>query len=183
MLWNEYSHLESKVPYIFPKNDGRNPNIEVIRNIPTIGLVCSGNPNHKNDINRSISLKHFVALSKEVNLFIVQKTVRDTDQLILNSNKQIVDCSPFLNDFSDTVALINRLDVLVSVDTSVAHLAGAMGKPVILILPQDSDWRWGINSTETKWYPKTKLLRMKTGQNMHDIVGAIKTKLVTENAK
>ena len=71
----------------------------------------------------------------------------------------LVDLGSELSDFADTAAVISLLDVVVSVDTSVAHLAGAMGKPVVILLPQAADFRWLRERSDTPWYPTARLLR------------------------
>ena len=77
----------------------------------------------------------------------------------------------------DTASAINKLDLVISVDTSVAHLAGAMGKPVFLLLPKSPDWRWLINKDKTPWYPTMKLFRQKTLGQWNETLKEVKSEL------
>ncbi len=113
-----------------------------------IGLVCSGNVNHDNDYCRSIKLEKFKFLSKYGNIFLIQKEIRN-DDLIFLKNSNIINLSNKIQSFDDTANLLNQIDFLVTVDTSVVHLAGAMGINSYLLLPLNSDWRWGENNNES----------------------------------
>jgi predicted O-linked N-acetylglucosamine transferase (SPINDLY family)/ADP-heptose:LPS heptosyltransferase len=127
---------------------------------PRIGLVCSGSATHKNDHNRSIPLAKLVAaMPAQVRLYSLQKDVREADQAVLNSRPDITHFGNELKDFSDTAALISQLDVLISVDTAVAHLAGALGVPVWVLLPFSPDWRWLLDRDDSPWYPSARLFR------------------------
>ena len=128
-----------------------------------VGLVWAGNSEHKNDRNRSLAFKHFHALAKlpKVKWFTLQKgpaatQARDTDAIL-----PLVDFTDQLNDFSDTAALIENLDLVITVDTAVAHLAGAMGKTVWVLLPFAPDWRWMLNRSDSPWYPSMRLFRQR----------------------
>lgn len=135
---------------------------------PRIGLVWSGNPELANDHNRSIALSDLVKLVKLVKLtsdkvsFIsLQKQVRPADAAVLDSDdgRQIIHFADALGDFADSAALIHTLDLVISVDTSVAHLATTLGKPVWIILPFDPEWRWMREREDSPWYPTVRLFR------------------------
>jgi tetratricopeptide (TPR) repeat protein len=125
------------------------------------GFVWSGSSDHKNDANRSIPLKHFAALFKQTpfRCFSLQRELREEDREELCKRLDLVDLGPELQDFADTVAVISLLDVVVTVDTAVAHLAGALGKRVLILLPHAADFRWMRVSDTTPWYPTARLLR------------------------
>ncbi|MGA7480270.1 MAG: glycosyltransferase family 9 protein, partial [Bradyrhizobium sp.] len=125
------------------------------------GFVWSGSPSHKNDANRSIPLVRFDRLFENLPFACVslQREMRDTDRKVLQGLPNLWDIGPELTDFTETAAVISLLDVVVSVDTSVAHLAGAMGKPVVILLPHAADFRWLRDRPDTPWYPTAKLLR------------------------
>jgi ADP-heptose:LPS heptosyltransferase len=127
---------------------------------PRIGLVWSGRAAHKNDRNRSIGLaalvRHLPAGFEYVSL---QKDVRDSDKPVLESNPHIRHLGTDLDDFTDTAALCELMDVVISVDTSVAHLSGALGKPTWVLLPYSPDWRWLLERDDSPWYPSVKLFR------------------------
>jgi tetratricopeptide (TPR) repeat protein len=128
---------------------------------PRAGFVWSGSPSHKNDINRSIPLSRLAALFEDspLHCFSLQSELRDTDREALRDLPNLVHLGDDLADFADTAAVIALLDIVVSVDTSVAHLAGALGKPVLILLPNAADFRWMRNRDDSPWYPTAKLLR------------------------
>ena len=86
---------------------------------------------------------------------------------------QLLDFTADFSDFAETAAFIANLDLVISVDTSVAHLAGAMGKPVYLLLPKVADWRWMIKRTDTPWYPTMRLFRQEKWRDWTDPINAI----------
>jgi tetratricopeptide (TPR) repeat protein len=129
---------------------------------PRVGLVWSGRPAHLNDHNRSIALAELIPhLPAEFQYVSLQKDVRETDQPTLRSHPAILDFRQELKDFSDTAALCDCMDVVISVDTSVAHLSGALGKRTWILLPFTPDWRWLLDRTDSPWYPTVKLYRQE----------------------
>ena len=130
------------------------------RRRPRIGLAWSGNPEHKNDRQRSIPLEQFIALADgPLDFFCVQKDVREQDWPWLDQRPDIRWFADELRDFDDTAALIQHMDVVIAVDTSVAHLAGALGRPVWVLLPHSPDWRWLLDRDDSPWYPTARLFR------------------------
>ncbi|WP_322049292.1 tetratricopeptide repeat protein [Paraburkholderia sp. J67] len=129
-----------------------------------IGLVWAGNPGFYNDRNRSIALtalKPLFALDK-LSWFSLQKGDAARAQLAaLESETVIHDFSDDLRDFGDTAALIMNLDLVIAVDTSVAHLAGALGKPVWILVPANGEWRWLEKRADSPWYPTARLFRQQ----------------------
>ncbi len=160
----EISHITEDCPYLEvpTKCLGKWSQIlSVYTGSLKVGLVWAGNPNHVDDHNRSIRLSMLAPLAaiSGVQLFSLQ---------IGEASSQLEECKGFLNlvdltheitDFADTAALIENLDVVVSVDTATAHLAGALGKPVIILLPFSPDWRWFLDREDSPWYPTARLLR------------------------
>ncbi len=129
---------------------------------PRVGLVWSGNTRHRNDRNRSIPLADFVKmLPPGLDYISLQKEVRREDQDVLRTRPDIRQFGENLADFSDTAALCDLVDVIVSVDTSVAHLAGAMGRPVWIVLPFNPDWRWMLERSDSPWYAAARLYRQR----------------------
>ena len=128
---------------------------------PRIGIAWSGRPTHKNDDNRSIALDAFLSIfaGLEVSLVSLQREVRDTDAAVLRERSDVLHFGDELMSFADTAALISALDLVVSVDTSVAHLAGALAKPVWVLLPFIPDWRWLLDRDDSPWYPTARLFR------------------------
>ena len=129
---------------------------------PRVGLVWSGNGAHSNDHNRSLNLAHMLAhLPVGVEFVSLQKELRPADQATLESNPHILHFGEDLNDFSDTAALCSLMDVVVSVDTSVAHLSAALGQRTWILLPFSPDWRWLLNRTDSPWYASVALYRQQ----------------------
>jgi len=125
-----------------------------------IGLAWSGNAIYKNDRNRSLSLKHLSPILKlPFEFHSIQKEYRATDLETLNELNKIQHHQNELEDFSDTAALIDKMDLVISVDTSVAHLAGALGKKVLILLPYVPDFRWMLDRSDSPWYPTATLFR------------------------
>jgi ADP-heptose:LPS heptosyltransferase len=129
---------------------------------PCIGLVWSGSATHTNDVNRSVALAELLkALPAGPHYVSLQKEYREGD-LALALGAGLEDVSAQLLDFSDTAALCQQCDLIVSVDTSVAHLAGALGVPTLLLLPFNADWRWLTGRKDSPWYVSLQLLRQTT---------------------
>ena len=131
---------------------------------PRVGLVWSGNPGHERDRERSIGLRTVVSLldgvGADVTFVSLQKDVRAEDAALLKERVDILDYGNALEDFSDTAALISQLDLVISgSNTSVAHLAGALGKPVWILLTYFPDWRWLLGRDDSPWYPTVRLFR------------------------
>ncbi len=126
-----------------------------------VGIVWAGKPSHRNDRNRSAGLEPFIELLglAGVRFFGLQVGPRAADLGALGVAGLVHDLSPQLDDFAATAAAIDALDLVVSVDTAAAHLAGALGKPVWLVLPYTPDWRWLHGRQDSPWYPSARLFR------------------------
>lgn len=125
-----------------------------------VGLVWSGSAGNTNDHNRSFLLSELLqSLPANAQYISLQKDVRQADQDTLAAHPEILDLGQEIEDFTDTAALCELVDVVVSADTSVAHLAGAMGKPVWVLLPFNPDWRWLLDRTDSPWYESARLYR------------------------
>ncbi len=128
-----------------------------------IGLMWTGNLHHVNDRNRSVSLEVLRPLLGQggVEFYSLHKDYRSADERRLATSLGIVDWAEEISDFENTAALISRLDLVISVDTSMAHLAGALGRPVWLLLPLCPDWRWLLQRPDSPWYPGMRLFRQE----------------------
>jgi hypothetical protein len=145
---------------------------------PRIGLVWSGNPGHKRDAARSIPFYALMPLFELDAAFVsLQKDVRDSDAPVLKQTGRVIDISSNLTSFADTAALIATLDLVFSVDTSVAHLAGALGKPLWLLLPQVPDWRWLMRRDDSPWYPTARLFRQDATRAWGPVVARLRAAL------
>ena len=127
---------------------------------PRIGFVWSGSVALKND-RRSMALADMLPLmSPEAEWVSVQKDVRASDVALLQSRRELRHLGSELRDFADTAAVVELMDLVVTIDTSVANLAGAMGKPVWILLPfNPHDWRWLLDREDSPWYPTARLFR------------------------
>ena len=135
-----------------------------------IGIVWAGNRRHINDRNRSVPLPAFADISKipDVRLVSLQKGPAATE--LRDAGIDIIDWTSELRDMADTAALVANLDLIISVDTSVAHLAGAMAKPVWTLIPFGPDWRWMLDRSDSPWYPTMRLFRQAA---LHDWNGPL----------
>jgi len=136
-----------------------------------IGLVWSGSQTYKGDVHRSIPLETlFRYLPEEKFEYIcLQKEIRQSDQKVFESTS-IRFFGKELVDFSDTAALCSLMDLVVSVDTSVAHLSAALGKETLILLPFAPDWRWMLERSDTPWYPSVKLLRQNRANDWKSVL-------------
>jgi len=127
-----------------------------------VGLVWAGNPNHRKDRQRTIPFHLLETLSvvRGVEYFSLQLGP-SADQPCRSGNGWIADLTTGIEDLADTAALLNRLDLLISVDTAVAHLAGALGVPAWVLLPFAPDWRWLTGGADSPWYPSLRLFRQR----------------------
>jgi hypothetical protein len=145
---------------------------------PRVGLVWSGNQHHKNDHNRSLLLADILPfLPGQFEYISLQKEIREVDKLTLDSNPHILSFTGYLNDFVDTAALIDNLDLVISVDTSVAHLSGALGKRALVLLPNVPDWRWLLDVDDSPWYPSMKLFRQPAIGDWSSVLDKVKLDL------
>ena len=125
-----------------------------------MGLAWAGNALHQRDLVRSLSLETLAPIlgTPGVTFYSLQKGP-PARQINTLQGANIVNLDPQLNDLGDTAAAINELDLVITVDTAVAHLAGAMGKPVWVLLPYVPDWRWMLSRDDSPWYPTMRLFR------------------------
>ena len=156
-------NIPAGIPYLHPAADrlAKWQSILGERTAPRIGLAWSGNPAHKNDRNRSIALKQLLPLLSVpgVRFVSLQRDLREDDAAVLGNLPALVSIGAQLDDFADTAAAISLLDLVITVDTAVAHLAGALGKPVWVLLPFAPDWRWLLKREDSPWYPTARLFR------------------------
>lgn len=129
---------------------------------PRIGLVWAGNPNHRLDAQRSLPLRRLLdGLPAGYQYLALQKMLQPEDQAPLARRDDIYWLGNQLLDFADTAAVCSQLDLVISVDTAVAHLAGGLGVPVWILLPHIPDWRWLLTNDTTGWYDSARLFRQE----------------------
>jgi hypothetical protein len=148
------------------------------RRSPLIGLAWSGNPFHWQDRNRSIALNCVAPLlSQPLSFVSLQKAVSETDARLMAGLPNLMHLGDELADFDDTAAVIDSLDLVVTIDTAVAHLAGAMGKPTWILLPHAPEWRWMLDREDTPWYPTARLFRQKRLGDWESVIERVRASL------
>ena len=139
-----------------------------------IGLAWSGNRGHDRDGSRSIPLMQLRGLfGADAQFVSLQPELRAIDRIVLENDQRIASHAAQLTDFAETAALIAQLDLVISVDTSVAHLAAAMGKPVWLLLAYAPDWRWLLERDDSPWYPTMRLFRQSVRGDWDGVVAEV----------
>ena len=143
-----------------------------------VGLVWAGNPQHSNDRRRSLPVDAIRPLLDVAGLRFVSLQVgrrgREVEQF---ASAAVVDLAPRLSDFMETAAVVANLDLVIAVDTAVAHLAGALGKPAWVLLRTRPDWRWLLEREDSPWYPSLRLFRQRHAGDWEDVVGRVRAAL------
>lgn len=157
--------LPGAIPYLFPDaarlKRWRKRLAKLPR--PLVALVWAGRPEHFNDLNRSTTLASFAPLAMEgVTFLSVQKGPKAGQAKTPPPGMELVDLGDEIDDFDDTAAILCEADLLISVDSSPVHLAGALGRPAWVMLPFIPDWRWLMDRTDSPWYPSLRLFRQPT---------------------
>lgn len=140
-----------------------------------LGVAWAGNPGHANDRNRSMRLEQLepLLMQEGVRWISLQKGDRAGEIRALPEAMQFIDWTDELNDFADTAALIQNLDLVIAVDTSVVHLAGALGKPAWVMIPHAPDWRWLLERSDSPWYPTLRLFRQSKRGEWEAVVSTV----------
>lgn len=177
----ELDTIPAGVPYLHADPDKQRRWQERLgaKGAPRVGLVWSGSEEHGNDRNRSIRLEALRPLFElPVEFHSLQKEYRDTDKVLLSQAPQIKDHQHELEDLSDTAALIGELDLVISVDTSVAHLAGALARQVWVLLPFVPDFRWLLDRSDSPWYPTATLFRQPKAGDWDSVIRNVRGELI-----
>jgi tetratricopeptide (TPR) repeat protein len=175
---DEVAKIPAKVPYIFADADKLvkwKKHLADISHQAKVGLVWAGNPKHKGDKDRSISLRHFIPLSQVagVDFFSLQKGERVFEGNEYGAQLGLYDLDGDLTDWEQTAAAIMNLDLVITVDTAIAHLAGALGKPVWVLIPKIADWRWIEGMETSPWYPTIRIFRQQESGNWPEVIGRL----------
>jgi Glycosyltransferase family 9 (heptosyltransferase) len=146
---------------------------------PRIGIAWAGNAKHIRDRERSIDPgKLLPLLDVDATFVSLQKEVRAADMETLKKGSNIIHFGNELDGFSDTAALISHLDLVISVDTAVAHLAGALGRPVWILLTHVPDWRWLLDRDDSPWYPTARLFRQSETREWNSVIMRVRDALL-----
>ena len=171
--------IPKPIPYLTPPEQ---PYIPLPASLDTqykVGIAWAGNATHINDKNRSCDFSYFIELMgiPSINIYSLQKGENEADIKVNGCQALVVDMAPSLNDFADAAALIQNLDLVISVDTATAHLAGTLGKPVWLVLPFSADWRWLHETAQSPWYPSMRIFRQRQPGNWDQVFRDIRRAL------
>jgi tetratricopeptide (TPR) repeat protein len=175
----ELSTIPAELPYLFADKSKLKTWRKRVSPVDTtkrrVGLVWAGSPTFGNDRYRSMTLTDLSALSELKNIawYALQKGAAHAQLADAPQAFRARDFTAYLTSFEETAALIMQLDLVIAVDTGVAHLAGALGKPVWLLLPANSDWRWLQARSDTPWYPGMRLFRQTTAGDWRTVVAQV----------
>ncbi len=169
--------IPAKVPYLFASPERvkawqqRLPTSRV----PRIGISWAGNPNFAGDQSRSIGLPRLTPLlsAPGVQFISLQKELRAGDEELLHQHPQVAHLGASIDDFSDTAAIMSLLDLVIGVDTGPVHLAGALGRPVWVLLQHVPDWRWLFDREDSPWYPTLRLFRQPAAGDWSGVVAKV----------
>jgi cytochrome c-type biogenesis protein CcmH/NrfG len=168
--------IPAQVPYLWPAQnltDEWTPRLVPYADNLKVGIVWGGNV--KPDKYRAAKLEHFAPLAglPNIKLFTLQKGSAAAQAIKPPPGMNLINFTASISHFGDTAALISHLDLIVTIDTAVAHLAGAMGKRVFTLLPFAPDWRWLPDSKTTPWYPTMKLFRQYAPGNWAEVISRV----------
>ena len=186
------------LPKLFKTNITNIPTIPKIRANPTkqlmwreklkfsnnklnIGLATSGSPTQKNDHKRSMNIENIEPLLAQGTFFLFQKNLKKEDIEFLKRRQEIIYVGDQIDDFSDTAAIIENLDLVVSVCTSLIHLAGSLNKKSFLMSVWAPDWRWLQDRADTPWYPSVQIIRQKSKDDWKSVISEVCELLKIEN--
>jgi len=175
--------IPADIPYLRPVGDDVSAwRARLPQRRPLIGLCWSGERTYDNDLNRSMTLATLAPLLDlpDVQFVSLQRDVREADASLLARRTDVVSTGPQFTDFADTAAAITALDLVISVDTAVAHLAGALGKPLFLLLPFAADFRWLRERSDSPWYPTARLFRQPRFGDWASVVEVVRNEMLNQ---
>lgn len=175
--------IPATVPYLAPENNRiRQWHQDINGDLLKIGMVWAGNQYHSNDRNRSCPVEKILSIAGDdrVRCYGLQKETSESDHDVIVDRTNITPVGDRLTDFGDTAAAIACLDLIITVDTAIAHLAGAMGKPTWVLLPYVPDWRWMTGRNDSPWYPTIRLFRQPRPGDWDSVMRAVRIALCEE---
>jgi len=173
--------VPSDIPYLKADEARAGKWLASIEPLPgkRLAFAWAGNPAHVNDRNRSVALKTFEPLLARdgVSFISVQRDLRTGDDEFLARQSNVKNVAGELADFSDTAAVLIQCDLVIAVDTAVAHLAGALGRPLWVLVPFSPDWRWTLQGERSPWYPQARLFRQPAPSDWGSVIAAVRDAL------
>jgi tetratricopeptide (TPR) repeat protein len=180
-LRTEVATIPANVPYLAASEESIAKWRERLGSLPSprIVIAWSGSADHANDRNRSIALERFAPLlaAGQGSFISIQRELRDGDAGALTRLSNVTHVGDALADFDDTAAVVALADLVISVDTAVVHLAGAMGRPVWVLVPFQPDWRWLLDREDSPWYPTARLFRQPKPGDWDSVIAKAKDSL------
>ena len=175
--------IPATVPYLSPEHGRIHQwRQDINGDLLKIGMVWAGNQQHNNDRNRSCPIEKMLSIGEVdwVKRYSLQKEMSDNDHDIIVNRTDITPVGDRLTDFGETAAAIACLDLIITVDTAIAHLSGAMGKPTWVLLPYLPDWRWMTVRNDSPWYPTIRLFRQPQPGDWDSVMRAVRIALCEE---
>ena len=178
LLNTSLAAMPRQIPYLFPDPRRIDTFASLFadhRHQLKVGMVWRGNPGHKNDHNRSCRGDELAPLAGLAGVSLFSLQMSETPPAAL---PDVIDLAPRIRSFADTAAIMAHLDLIISVDTAVAHLAGALGRPVWTLIPFVPDWRWMLERADTPWYPTMRLFRQDADKSWEKVILAVREHLL-----
>ena len=179
--------IPANVPYLFADSARvtawrQRLDAQLPQGVRRIGLAWTGRPTHPNDRRRSMPLSRLAPLASagRASFVSLQKPLPKSDEASLALFAGLTDLSSELTDFGETAAVIANLDMVITVDTAMGHLTGALGKPVWIMVPKASDWRWLLERSDSPWYPTARLFRQRTPGAWDPVIAEVAAALADE---
>jgi hypothetical protein len=171
--------VPADVPYLRAPEDVPPPALPPAAGQRRVGLVWAGNPRHRTDARRSIPPGLFARLRavSGIRFVSLQRDRPTAETAALARSLPLDDAAPLLTDFAATARIVEKLDLVIAADTAVAHLAGALGKPVWILLPHAPDWRWLLDRPDSPWYPTARLFRQSVPGGWPAVIAAVERAL------
>ncbi|MEO8143271.1 MAG: tetratricopeptide repeat-containing glycosyltransferase family protein [Betaproteobacteria bacterium] len=179
-LGTRLESIPARIPYLRASSDRVSKWQSLLAGAgPRVGLTWSGNKSTRRHRLRSISLARLRPLlsTPGIRFVSLQKDMSDEDATTLDGLPQVTHIGDRLADFADTAAAVSLLDLVISIDTSIVHLAGAMGKPVWVMMLVTQDWRWLLNRDDSPWYPSVRLFRQTSVGDWDSVIERVRTEL------
>jgi len=179
-LNTEVSSIPAQIPYLEPDQKRVAKWRERLADLPRhrVAVAWSGNPSHPNDRNRSIAFDRLAPLwSEDAGFVSIQREPTGIEVAQMAAIPRLVHVGALLDDFDDTAAVLSLVDLVITVDTAAAHLAGALGRPTFILVPFAPDWRWMLDREDCPWYPTARLLRQPVPGDWETVVGRARAEL------